>query len=301
MRAFAAKDGKDEGRGAPNPDQLERYKANGSFWSKHIPLEAQFFKHANAAYQDMAVSTWASLMRRSRLRSSSIAKSCRSSASLHRGTGTISRRNVCANSVETSFDPLPIWYQPFETLGLGSRAVDEFPLHAITQRPMSMYHSWGSQNAWLRQIHTSNRLYVPANVCDSKGLKDDDWAWVTSWHGRIKVQVARMNAVNDHTLWTWNAIGKKGGAWALDTNAPEAQKGFLLNHLISELLPPKGDGLRWANSDPITGQAAWYDLRVNIEKAETGLDVSEPVFETQSRVGVGDNVDELRYGEEWNG
>ena len=27
-----------------------------------------------------------------------------------------------------------------------------FPLHAITQRPMQMYHSWDSQNAWLRQI-----------------------------------------------------------------------------------------------------------------------------------------------------
>ena len=29
---------------------------------------------------------------------------------------------------------------------------DKFPLHAITQRPMPMYHSWDSQNAWLRQI-----------------------------------------------------------------------------------------------------------------------------------------------------
>jgi len=33
------------------------------------------------------------------------------------------------------------------------------------------------------------------------------------------------------------------------------------------LLPPKGDGLRWANSDPVTGQAAWFDLRVKIEKS----------------------------------
>ena len=27
------------------------------------------------------------------------------------------------------------------------------------------------------------------------------------------------------------------------------------------------NGLRWANSDPITGQAAWYDLRVRITRA----------------------------------
>jgi sulfite dehydrogenase (quinone) subunit SoeA len=75
-----------------------------------------------------------------------------------------------------------------------------------------------------------------------------------------------MAALNANTVWTWNAIGKRKGAWALDRDAPEATKGFLLNHLIHELLPPKGDGLRWANSDPITGQAAWFDLKVAIEK-----------------------------------
>ena len=61
-----------------------------------------------------------------------------------------------------------------------------------------------------------------------------------------------------------DVIGKRKGAWALD-EMHEATKGFLLNHLIHELQPPKGDGLRWANSTP-TGQAAWFDLRVRIEK-----------------------------------
>ena len=45
-----------------------------------------------------------------------------------------------------------------------------------------------------------------------------------------------------------------------------------MNHLISEMLPENGaDPL--ANADPVTGQAAWYDLRVRIEKtsaAEAG-------------------------------
>ncbi|MEP0275363.1 MAG: hypothetical protein ABJE35_04235, partial [Nitratireductor sp.] len=77
----------------------------------------------------------------------------------------------------------------------------------------------------------------------------------------------------------------------------EAKKGFLLNHLIHELLPPKGDGLRWSNSDPVTGQAAWYDLRVRIEKAEPGAH-SEPQFRAVERFG--EAPDELRYGQEWN-
>ena len=75
-----------------------------------------------------------------------------------------------------------------------------------------------------------------------------------------------MDGVNPNTVWTWNAIGKRAGAWNLSPDSPEAKKGFLLNHLISELLPA-ADGKRYANADPVTGQAAWYDLRVRIEKA----------------------------------
>ena len=62
-------------------------------------------------------------------------------------------------------------------------------------------------------------------------------------------------------------------------DAPESTRGFLLNHLINELLPEREGGYRFSNSDPITGQAAWYDLRVSIEKAapdEAG--VTSPQF-----------------------
>ncbi len=76
-----------------------------------------------------------------------------------------------------------------------------------------------------------------------------------------------MEGVNPNTVWTWNAIGKRSGTWNLAANAGEATRGFLLNHLIRDLLPPREGGYRYANADPVTGQAAWYDLRVRIEKA----------------------------------
>jgi len=107
-----------------------------------------------------------------------------------------------------------------------------------------------------------------------------------------------MAALNENTVWTWNAIGKREGAWALDRGAPEAKRGFLLNHLIHELLPAKGDGLRWSNSDPVTGQAAWYDLRVKIEKAEDGAEMSEPRAEAQ-KSPTKSKPEELTYGKEW--
>jgi len=81
----------------------------------------------------------------------------------------------------------------------------------------------------------------------------------------VKGQVALMEGVNPDTVWTWNAIGKRSGAWQLSEDSPESTRGFLLNHVISEWLPAQ-EGFRSANADPVTGQAAWYDLRVSVTK-----------------------------------
>jgi anaerobic selenocysteine-containing dehydrogenase len=89
-----------------------------------------------------------------------------------RGMGAIHAPAEHKTRIETHFDPLPFWYATFEGTQI---AADEFPLHAITQRPMQMYHSWGSQNAWLRQILNRNRLYMNRQTAIDLGLADDDW------------------------------------------------------------------------------------------------------------------------------
>ena len=134
------------------------------------------------------------------------------------------------------------------------------------------------KEAWLRQILSQNRLYVNRARAAALDLHDDDWVWVISAHSRLKCQVRLMEGVNGDTVWTWNAIGKRAGAWNLALNGPESTRGFLLNHLIPELLPPGGP-YRYGNCDPVTGQAAWYDLRVRIEKAAADeIDRVEPQF-----------------------
>ncbi len=185
---------------------------------------------------------------------------CRSSGSPPRGTDRTSRPRRSASGSRRYFDPLPIWYPPFEQ-ALPEQAA--YPLHAVTQRPMAMYHAWHSQNAWLRQIYSYNRLYMHRGTAAALGIEDDGWVWVISRNGRLKCQVRLMEGVNSDTVWTWNAIGKRRGAWNLADDVPEAERGFLLNHVISEFLA----GGRQLNADPVTGQAAWYDLRVRVEKA----------------------------------
>jgi anaerobic selenocysteine-containing dehydrogenase len=51
---------------------------------------------------------------------------------------------------------------------------------------MAMYHSWDSQNAWLRQIHTHNYLYVNALTARQQGIEDGDWIWVESQWGKVR-------------------------------------------------------------------------------------------------------------------
>ncbi|MEP2718579.1 molybdopterin oxidoreductase family protein, partial [Pseudophaeobacter sp.] len=268
LAGFRGPDGDKAGRGEPNPEQLNKYIENGGFFVEHIPAEASYFKPWNRAYQDWAVDLglydspqpylfqlYVEPMRKFQLAAE--------------GHGERQPPEHLRQRIKDTMDPLPIWYETDQQGNAG------FTVNALTQRPMAMYHSWGTQNAWLRQLHGRNPLYLPTKLMRQHDLADGDWARVSSPHGEITVPVMEMAALNDNTVWTWNAIGKRKGTWGLQEDAPEATKGFLLNHLIHELMPPNGDGLRWANSDPITGQAAWFDLKVKIEKAGAPEDFSE--------------------------
>jgi anaerobic selenocysteine-containing dehydrogenase len=278
LAGFRGKDGEKFGRGEVNPNQLQAYIDNGAFWHHHLEPNQRFYKFANKDYLDFAVQMgfighadqivlqlYSEPMQKFRLAAE--------------GHGPNQPPDHMREQLKASFDPLPIWYMPYEE-ELVDR--DAYPMHALTQRPMIMYHSWGSQNAWLRQILGRNKLYISTVKAKEMGIAAGDWVRVTSHNGSIKVQVKTMEGVNPDTVWTWNAIGKRSGSWNLAPDAPEAKKGFLLNHLISELLPPR-DGRRYSNSDPVTGQASWFDLRVRIEKCDPGEEVSEPQFPTINR------------------
>jgi len=290
--------GEKSGRGEPNPGQIEAYKANGAFWHKEIPEEGRYYKMANMAYQEFAVEMgicdtpqpytfqiYSETLQKFRLAAE--------------GHGDIQPPEHLRSRIKTCFTPLPTWYPPFEGEVVSD---EEYPIHALTQRPMAMYHSWGSQNPWLRQIHGHNPMFIPQGLAEEHDLSDGDWIWVTSHHGKIRVPVAIMAGLNEKTIWTWNAIGKRKGAWQLEEDAPEAKKGFLLNHLIKELLPAQADGQRWSNSDPITGQAAWFDLKVKIAKADPNEPaISSPQFSALPRMNAVDPepVKTLRYGLQW--
>ncbi len=282
LAGFRGPEGRMSGRGPINPNQLEQYIKNGCYWFQEIPDRAKYYRHVNWDYLD-----WATFMgflaRPEPIIHQLYSEPLQKFRLAARGYGAVTPPAHHRSRIETYFDPIPFWYAPFEGEQVSA---DEFPMHAITQRPMAMYHSWGSQNTWLRQIIGRNWLYMHQKRAAKLGIAEGDWVTVTSHHGVIKCQAKLMDGQNEDTVWTWNAIGKRKGAWALDTDAPEGKKGFLLNHLISDLLPEREGGYRYSNSDPVTGQAAWYDLKVRVEKAVDQSVESAPQFAELKNVGV---------------
>jgi anaerobic selenocysteine-containing dehydrogenase len=265
LAGWRGKAGEKSMRGEPNPKQWEMYEKNNCVFHYQMPPEHQYMRNWNRGYME-----WAQQMGIRRDKDpivihiySEFLQGFRRAAQGKRA-GKQPPEHL-RKRVETYFDPLPFYYVPLE-----EQATDtvRYPLNAITQRPMAMYHSWDSQNAWLRQIHTHNYLFVNPKTASAEGIADGGWMWVESPWGKVRCMCRYSEAVEPGTVWTWNAIGKSAGAWNLTPDANESQRGFLLNHLISEELPPSSAGASLSNSDPITGQAAWYDVRVRIYKAQ---------------------------------
>jgi len=269
LAGWRGSDGSASFRGAPNEDQLERYIEHGCFFRAELPHTQRYFRYANQPYLEHAAQAgWIGAAQTITLELySETLQKFRLAADGH---GDLQPPAALRDRIATHFDPLPRW-QPL------AAADADYPLHALTQRPMHMYHSWGSQNAWLRQLTTSNALYVHPDTARAAGLADGDWTWILSSSGRVKAQIKTMHGVNRDTVWTWNAIGKRSGSWGLDQDAPESSVGFLLNHLIPTHVGSTGRAE--VNADPLTGQAAWFDLKVRLERC-TALEAgaSAPVF-----------------------
>jgi anaerobic selenocysteine-containing dehydrogenase len=258
---WRGKDGDKAMVGEPNPNQWEMYAKNDCVFHLETPESIQYMRNWNQGYNEWAqkmrlrrhpdpimIALYADVLQRFRL----------AAQGRRRSAGKVPER--LRGRVEKFFDPLPFYYAPLEKQ---MTDLQRYPLSAITQRPMAMYHSWDSQNAWLRQIHTHNYLFVNPETARAQKIGDGDWMWAESQWGKVRCMARYSEAVEPATVWTWNAIGKAPGAWGLAPDANESTRGFILNHVISDRLPDDT-----SNSDPITGQAGWYDVRVRIYPAE---------------------------------
>ena len=252
-------------RGEPNPKQWEMYAANNCVHHQRMPPEHRYMRNWNRGYlqwsQDVGlrrdcdpivIHIYSEFIQRFRL------------AAQGKTAGRQPPERL-RERVARYFDPLPFWYPALEVQASDR---EQYPLAAVTQRPMAMYHSWDSQNAWLRQIHPHNELFVNPKTAQAQGIADGDWIWVESAWGKVRCIVPLQRGGGaGHGLDLECDRQGQGRLGPCRTTPTSPRKGFLLNHLISEELPVDANGVRASNSDPVTGQAGWYDVRVRIRKA----------------------------------
>ncbi len=252
--------------GEPNRSQLQAYADHHAFWFHRLDPAQQYYRMTNQAYlqwaqqmkfinraEPIVLHFYSEVMQTFRLAGQGL------------WPGKKPTAPALKKRVATYFDPLPTWYPPFEDQLADS---EKFPFRIITQRPMTHYHSWGSQNAWLRQLLNENPIFMNPRAAEANGLHDGMWVWIESRLGKMTGVLRYSDAVEPTTVWTWNAVAKQAGSWGLDPKAPEATRAILINHIIPDTLPTEEGMGTLFNNDPITGQASWYDTRVRIYPSE---------------------------------
>jgi len=175
LAGWRGKGGEKFMRGEPNPNQWKMYADNNCVYHYVLPKSFQYMRNWNKGYLE-----WSQRHRLTRYAEpinihiySEVLQQFRLAAQ-GKTTGKQPPDHL-RERIETYFDPLPFYY---EALEVQSSDKEKYPLSAVTQRPMAMYHSWDSQNAWLRQIHAYNYLYMSPVLGKEGGFGDGDWVWV---------------------------------------------------------------------------------------------------------------------------
>jgi len=163
LAGWRGKDGESPLRGEPNPKQWEKYIEHECFFTYPWPENMRYYRFANKDYLEFAekhaLFGTPPIQVILQMYSEPLQKFRLAAQGLYDGPQPSSPTDC--ERLARYFDPLPFWYEPLESQRI---AGEDYPFHAITQRPMMMYHSWDAQNAWLRQILSQNYLYMKGPV-----------------------------------------------------------------------------------------------------------------------------------------
>jgi hypothetical protein len=207
--------------GRPDPDQIKRYVEHGCVWEARVPDAARYYKMANRDYLDWAKSL-GFLGSTDAIVLQLYCETLQHFRLAAQGHGPHQPPTSERERVERYFDPLPFWYASVSLPGPVDDALDktvqaragsaqdaDYPLHAITQRPMFMYHSWGSRCLAAPVDATTCLHHKPHRRIGRRR----DWIWLAS--PRANPRAGEMARRPPGTL-DRNTRSASTGAWKLD-------------------------------------------------------------------------------------
>ena len=118
------------------------------------------------------------------------------------------------------FHPLPYYLPPED----GPDA--NFPLYFTSWKEVEHTHTRTFNNEWLMEMKGENKLLVHPTVATAKGLSEDDWAFVQTAYGMLRVRVHITEGIQQDTV----GFARGFGHWALGEVAKGkgAHDGWLL-------------------------------------------------------------------------
>ena len=274
LAGWRGKDGEQSLKGEPNPKQWEMYAAEQlrapPRAAARAPVHAQLepgLPRVGAARCGCA--RYARAGRRSR----STPRCCRSSASPRRASGpAASRPSTCASASRHYFDPLPFCYAPLEAQATD---LDSYPAdrgHAAADGDVPLVGF--AERVAAPDPQPQLPVREPGDRAGGLASPTAAGCWVESPWGKVRcmARYSRGGRAGHGVDLERDRQGSRARGACRPTRT-RRRKGFLLNHLITDELPGADPGSRLGrpgpitNSDPVTGQAGWYDVRVRIRPA----------------------------------
>ena len=143
---------------------------------------------------------------------------------------------------------------------------------------MAMYHSWDSQNAWLRQIHGENHLFVNPVTAAAQQIDDGAWIYVESPWGKVRCRARYSEAVGRHRM---DLERDRQGGRRVEPGAAGGRVAARLPVEPRDHRRAAGCGARRCADVELRsdhGQAGWYDVQVRIYPAEADAATTLPQF-----------------------
>jgi len=98
------------------------------------------------------------------------------------------------------FDPLPVYYEPPETLYSNPELAKKYPLVVTSWKPRAYLHSQLRQIARLRHAHPDPIIYIHPETADSLGIKEGDWVYIETKRGKIKQKATFSNDLDTRVV-----------------------------------------------------------------------------------------------------
>jgi anaerobic selenocysteine-containing dehydrogenase len=146
------------------------------------------------------------------------------------GFGTSTKKAELYSTVleELGYDPLPRYYEAFDSPIGNPELAKEYPLILITgKRHQPYYHSEHRQIDSLRKQHPYPLVEIHPETASRLGIADSDWVWIETPRGRVKQRCEYTDGIDprvvsaEHGWWFPELPGEEPwlhGVWESNIN-----------------------------------------------------------------------------------